>query len=66
MNKNWREEATNIKQRVTELKDSLLNIEVELMEDVESLFKKEIVLGIEENNKRIQTILSDEQKDDKN
>ncbi len=49
-----------------ELKDQLLNIEVELMEDADSLFKKEIILGIEERNKHIQIILSEEQKDDKN
>ena len=48
------------------MKDSLLNIEVELMEDAESLFKKEIIIGIEEHNKHIQIILSEEQKDDKN
>lgn len=36
------------------------------MEDAESLFKKEIILGIEERNKHIQIILSEEQKDDKN
>jgi hypothetical protein len=51
---------------VFELKDQLLNIEVELMEDADSLFKKEIILGIEERNKHIQIILSEEQKDDKN
>lgn len=36
------------------------------MEDAENLFKKEIILGIEESNKRIQVILSEEQKDEKN
>lgn len=45
--------------KIFELKDHLLNIEVELMEDADSLFKKEIILGIEERNKHIQIILSE-------
>lgn len=66
VNKNWREEAGRLKGRIHSLKDELLNVEVELMEDAESLFKKEIMPGIEERNKHIQIILSEEQKDDKN
>lgn len=66
INKAWKEEAVNIKARIYQLKDTLLNVEVELMEDAENLFKKEIILGIEESNKRIQIILSEEQKDEKN
>lgn len=66
LNKGWREEVTRIKQKVVNLKDRLINIEVELMEDAEALLKKEILLGIDDNNKQIQIILSEEQKDDKN
>lgn len=48
------------------MKDNLLNIEVELMEDADNLLKKEILVGIDENIKRIQIILNEEQKDEKN
>ena len=35
------------------------------MEDAEAIFKKEILIGIDEENKKIQSILSEEQKDEK-
>jgi len=36
------------------------------MEDADNLLKKEILVGIDENIKRIQIILNEEQKDEKN
>lgn len=36
------------------------------MEDTEALYKKEITVVIDEFNKKIQTILSEEPKEDKN
>lgn len=66
MNKIWKEEAIKMKEKIINLKDRLINIEVELVEDAEVLLKKEIMVGIDENNKQIQIILSEEQKDDKN
>lgn len=52
--------------KVFGLKDHLLNIEVELMEDTEALYKKEITVVIDEFNKKIQAILSEEHKEEKN
>jgi hypothetical protein len=66
INKNWRDEAIRIKDSIFQLKDTLLNIEVELMEDADNLLKKEILVGIDENIKRIGIILNEEQKDEKN
>ncbi len=43
-----------------------MNIEVELMEDADLLYKKEIHGVLEEFNKRIQSILSEEPKEEKN
>ena len=65
MHKNWKDEVQKIETNINKLKATLLNIEVELMEDAETLFKKEIIVLIEEENKKIQSILSEEQKDEK-
>ncbi len=56
--KNWKEEAANLKAKIMELKDKLLNIQVELVEDSEALFKKEIIPSIDQENKKIQNIMS--------
>lgn len=42
-----------------------MNIEIELTEDTEYLYKNEIQQIIDEENKKLQSILSDEQKDEK-
>lgn len=40
INKDWKEEAIRLKVKIGDLKDTLLNVEVELMEDAENLLKK--------------------------
>jgi hypothetical protein len=40
VNKSWRDDADKLKDRIFGLKDKLLNIEVELMEDAEKLYKQ--------------------------
>lgn len=65
LHRNWREEAKNIQENIGRLKANLLNIEVELVEDADLLLKRELVPLMEEENKKIQSILSEEQKDEK-
>ena len=62
---NWKEDARKMDAIVSRLKSTLFNIEIELMEDSDAIFKKEINAIIEEENKKIQSILSEEQKDEK-
>lgn len=40
MNRNWKDEAEKLKDKIYDLKDNLLHIEVELMEDADLLYKK--------------------------
>ena len=62
---NWKEDAKKMDGIISRLKSTLFNIEIELMEDSDAIFKKEINAIIEEENKKIQSILSEEQKDEK-
>ena len=63
IHKNWRDEVKKIEQNIVKLKSTLLNIELELIEDAESLYKNEITYLVDEENKKLNSILVEEQKD---
>lgn len=42
-----------------------MSIEIELMEDSENIFKKQLMQTFDEENRKLNAILSEEQKNDK-
>lgn len=50
---------------ILKLRERLMSIEIELMEDSENIFKKQLMQTFDEENRKLNAILSEEQKNDK-